>query len=130
MQKVRTKAELMRIVPRFIKDKNRGISIKLFCDVCGISERTLMDVFIHHVEMMSERTQRRVDKGITHFMNGDLVVWQHKYYNTKRVEYREKPKPFARKSFQITVKDGQIGLKVGMKQRGDYSDPNLDELLK
>ena len=42
---VLTKVELLRIIKRFIADENRGISLKLFAEVAGISLRTLTDTF-------------------------------------------------------------------------------------
>jgi hypothetical protein len=44
-------------------------------------------------------------------------------------QYRREAKPIARRNFGLTVEGGQIKLKVGLRQRGDYSARTLDELL-
>lgn len=130
MQKVRTKAELMRQMRRFFADHDRGISVALFADLCGVSESLLKKVFISESEPMSERLQIRADKALNHYMNGEVAIMRNRYNGKKRVTYRENPEPKARRTYQLTVNGGEIKLKVGLKARGDYTDPTLDELLK
>jgi len=54
------KAQLLREIQRFVKDKNRGISRQLFAELCGISFTLFRDVFINETIPMSENTQIRV----------------------------------------------------------------------
>ena len=46
-QDVYSKKELMRIMRRFIRDRNRGISLEMFAELCGYSLGHLRDVFVY-----------------------------------------------------------------------------------
>ena len=37
------KRELLRVIKRFVKDQNRGISVKLFAELCGVDKDHLLD---------------------------------------------------------------------------------------
>jgi len=52
--KVLPKVELKRIIRKFIQDKDRGISLDLFCEICGISQARLRDVFLNEEEPLTE----------------------------------------------------------------------------
>ena len=56
------KTDLLRIIKRFIADENRGISLKLFAEVAGISLRTLTDTFQKELFPVTEYVQIRVSK--------------------------------------------------------------------
>ena len=34
---------------RFIADANRGISLNLFCELCGLTVPTLKNIFVHEI---------------------------------------------------------------------------------
>ena len=59
---IHPRSELRRIIKRFLKDKERGISIPLFADLAGLSVVHIRDVFINESEPMTEYVQRRVSK--------------------------------------------------------------------
>lgn len=118
------KVELMDIMERFIKDKRRGISINLFAGLCGLSLRELTYVFVDRVVPISERTQIKVSKGYHEWKSGHVRVMRRRD-GTKFWEYRAEPKPIARRTYQLIGHNGQIGLKIGIKNASDYSTPNL-----
>ena len=127
--KVLTKEELYRIIPKFLKDENRGISFELFSSLCGISHDTLKDVFIHKKVNMSERVQRRVSKGYQAWMRGEVAVMQ-KINRERFVDYRKEPKPRIRRHMGLQVVNGQIKMKIGLVNKSDYSDYDIDEQLR
>ena len=127
--KIRTKVQLLREMLRFMRDKKRGISLRLFAQMCGYSERHMRDVFWFHAAPLTETMQIRVSRVLDEYIAGNIRVME-KYTGERYAEYRTEPKPVARREYALTLKDGKIGLKVGLKQRGDYTTPHLDELIK
>ena len=50
--------------------------------------------------------------------------------NTKFVQYRREAKPRMARSTSLQMVNGEIKIKVGVINRGDYSAPTLDEQLE
>ena len=121
--------QMMVLMRRFLKDKNRGISIALFADLCGISVSTLRDVFLYHTEPLSEFTQRRVHKGYQLWANGEVKIMQNQN-NTKFIDFHSRPKPMLKRSMGLKMVNGQIKMQIGLKNKADYSQESLDEQLK
>ena len=128
-RKVRTKAELRRIIGKFLRDPNRGISINLFADVCGVNEAHMRDVFIYETENMGEYLQRRVSKGYDAWIRGEVAIMQNKD-RTKFVEFRREPKPRMARTTGLQVINGEIKIRVGISNMNDYTNQTLDEQLK
>ena len=129
MQPVISKSELLRIIGKFLKDHNRGMSIKLFADLCGVSETMMKDVFLENVCPLSEYIQRRVSKGYRDYVKGNVAVYKNRD-NTRFVDYRRVPKPRIARSMGLDVVNGEIRLKIGIRNRSDYSDRTIDEKLR
>ena len=124
-----TKVELLRIIRRFLKDHDRGISINLFADLCGISSTSLKDIFLNETEPLSEYMQRRVNKGYREWMAGEVAIMQNRD-NTKFVQYRRDAKPVLQRTTGLQVVNGEIKIKVGVSNKYDYSGLTLDEQLE
>lgn len=129
MQGIRPKKELHDLIKRFLADKNRGISINLFADLAGVSKSLIEQNFIFDTLPISEQTQRRVSKAYDHYLAGNVAVMQNRDL-TRFVKYREKPQPYYVKSQRIEFKNGEVKVKIGIKNRRDYSQESLDEQLK
>ena len=127
--KVIPRLELKRLVRKFILDKDRGISLNLFCEIVGISSQRLKDVILIEDEPMTEYMQRRISKAYTAWLNGEIAIMQNRD-NTKFVQYRKEAKPVMQRSQQLAVENGQIKLKLGITNKYDYSGLTLDEQLK
>ena len=69
-----SKAQLKVEIKRFIADLDRGISVNLFAELCGISKQHLDDVFKYENEPLTEHVQRRVNKGYADWKAGKVVV--------------------------------------------------------
>lgn len=129
MKEVISRIELLRIIRKFLEDKNRGISQELFAELAGMSKEHLLDVFIRGVYPLSERVQRRVSRAYEHFRDGEVAIMQNKD-RTKFLEYRRQPKPRMTRSMGLEVKNGAIKLRIGVKNRVDYEERDIDEQLR
>ena len=129
MNPVIPRQELKRIIKRFLADKNRGISIPLFAELCGVSVAILRLVFIYEQEPLTEYIQRRVSKGYQSWLRGEVAVMMNRD-QTRFVQYRKQPKPRMARSLGLQVENGQIKLKIGLKNKADYSNPDIDEQLR
>lgn len=129
MEKVMSRQEQKVVINKFLLDKNRGISIPLFAELCGLHTDTLREVFIEMNQPLTEYVQRRVSKAYKAWQRGEVAIMQNRD-RTKFVQYRKTPKPFMVRSMGLTVDNGQIKLKVGIKNKADYSTPDLDEQLR
>ena len=121
--------ELKRTIKRFLSDKNRGISIPLFAELCGVSVAILRLVFIKEEEPLTEYVQRRVSKGYQSWLRGEVAVMMNRD-QTRFVQYRKEPKPRVARSIGLEVQNGQIKLKIGLKNKADYSNLDIDEQLR
>ncbi len=129
MTKTMTKKELFRQIKRFLLDQNRGISVKLFADVCGLHEDSLENVFLKEVYPMTEYIQIRVSKGYNAWRNGEIAVMQNRD-KSRFVEYRKEAKPRLSRGLGVQFVNGEVKLKIGLKNRYDYSELDIDEQLR
>ena len=129
MQPTIPRLELKRTIKRFLTDKNRGISIPLFAELCGVSVAILRLVFIKEEEPLTEYVQRRVSKGYQSWVRGEVAVMMNRD-QTRFVQYRKEAKPKVARSMGLEVQNGQIKLKIGLKNKADYSNLDIDEQLR
>jgi len=123
------KAELRKIIKRFLRDSQRGISIELFAQLAGLSASIIKSVFVYETEPLTEYVQRRVSKAYTEWKNGEVSIMQNRD-QTRFVQYRKDAKPVLEKKNSLQLVNGQIKLKIGIENRYDYSKLTLDEQLK
>ncbi len=123
-----SKAELKRIMRRFLVDQNRGISIPLFSDLCGVSVTQLRDVFLKESEPLTEYVQRRVSKAYHEWKDGEVAIMQNRD-TSKFVQYRKESKPVFKRTTGLQVVNGEIKIKLGISNKYDYSGSTLDEQL-
>jgi len=131
MEKYRTipQRELMRIMKRFYKDPQRGISKKLFAELTGYDEWHLREVFENETHPMTIAVQKRVSKAYQEWKNGEVAIMKNRD-NTKFVQYRKDARPVVERKNQLEVVNGQIKLKIGLVNKYDYSQQTLDEQLE
>jgi len=129
MKTVLTKRDLYNRMDRLLADPVRPISIKLLSDLAGLSDFTIKMVFQLKKMPMSETTQIRMSKALLRLQNGEIEIVQHRDL-TREVRYVKNPRPRIKRSYGLTVVDGEIKLKIGLKNRADYSEPTFEELMK
>jgi len=129
MYPVILRKQLQKIIQRFFADENRGISIALFAEAAGLSEKTLYNVFVHNETAMTEMVQRRVSKAYNAWLNGELQIMMNRN-QTRFVQYRKVPQPKLTRSMGLEFSNGSIKIKTGIRNQADYSGSDLDEQLK
>jgi len=124
--KIFPKGELYRLMDRFNKDPKRVISWHFLAEMTGLSEGHLKDVFVFKKHPLTEMVQMRVNKAYREWKQGNVRVMKRRD-NTRYVDYRKEAySPHMPSQKLVMTRDG-IKLKVGMANRHDYSDKNLDE---
>ena len=123
------KKELKEIMKRFNADKDRGIGMKMFCDVAGISTASFKSIFVDEEQELSEYIQRRVSKAYKSWMNGEIAVMMNRN-QTRFAQYRKEPKPRMVRDTRIAFENGQFKLNVGVRNSADYSITPLDEQMR
>jgi hypothetical protein len=121
-----TKVELLRQIQKFLLDADRGISMPMFAELCGISLSTLKTVYLYQTEPLTEVNQIRVNKGYEAWKKGEVRVMKRKD-NTRFVDYRKVAEPKLAPSMGLKISGGQIRLRVGMVNPRDYSNKDLDK---
>jgi hypothetical protein len=119
-----TKVQLKKEIKKFLQDADRGISQRLFAELCGIDLYHMRDIFMYEKFPLTETMQIRVNKGYDAWKKGMVKVMQRRD-RTVYVDYRQEAKPVFIPSVALSIKNGQIGLRVGMVNQHDYSQPDL-----
>lgn len=118
---------LLRELKRFAADEKRGISLEHFADAAGLSPSTLYLILNDRLPM-SAWSQLRLSKALNEWRAGMIKIMQ-RMDRTKYVDYRAEPQPVARRTMQLQSNGKVVKLRVGLRQRGDYSQPTLAETL-
>lgn len=123
------KKELLRVIKRFLEDKDRGISVALFSELCGLSAGHLNEVFLYENQPLTEMVQRRVTNAYNAWKNGMVAIMKNRD-NTKFVDYRREPRPEMIRGYGLTYGPNGLKLNIGIRNRRDYESETLDEQLK
>jgi predicted HTH domain antitoxin len=116
-----SKQQLKKELQLFLADKDRGISIKNFCELAGISERLFQYVVRDEKMPMTEATQRGLNRAYQHWKEGRIRVMK-KHTNETYPDYRKEPKqPLMPMSKLVMTSEG---FKVQNKpiNRHDYAN--------
>jgi hypothetical protein len=126
---MRTKAQLLEEMPKFLADKNRGISVAMFAELCGVDPSHLRDVFLKRSEPLTERLQRRVNKAYAQVLAGEIRIMQRGL--RRYMEYREEPKPSMVRRSLIAWDGAGFKLDIGVRPRAeDYRRQDLQTQMK
>ena len=120
-----TKAELLRQIKKFLQDPNRGISKKMFAELCGIDYANMLKIFESEELPMTELTQIRVNKGYEAWKRGEVRVMRRPN-QTRYVDYRKIAEPVLMPSMGLKMVGGKLKLRVGLVNRHDYSQRDLN----
>jgi hypothetical protein len=124
-----TKAQLLEELPKFLADKNRGISVEMFAELCGLHKSHIYDVFVHKTEPLTEYVQRRVNKAYAQVIGGEIRIMQRGL--RRFMEYREEPKPSMVRRSLIAWDGAGFKLDIGVRPRAeDYRRQNLQTQMK
>jgi len=123
------KSELKRQIKKFLQDKERGISVNLFAELCGVTKVHLWDVFVLEREPLTETVQTRVNRAYMLWKQGYVKVMKNKD-NTRFVDFRKVAQPPVMPSTGLKMTSEGIKIRVGMVNRHDYSEFDLNERLR
>lgn len=129
MKKPLPKAELYKRMERFAADKKKALSWEYFSDLAGVDVNHLRNIFINRTAVLTEYVQIRVSKALERLENGDVTLMRNRH-SERFLQYNQTPKPRMVKSTDLVLRDGKIELKIGIKNRNDYSEATLGEQLK
>lgn len=123
-----TKAELYRHMDHFAADNKKALSWRFLGELAGLDPDHLRNVFLTKSVPLTEYVQIRVSRALQRLADGDVTVMQNRF-KERYLQYNQTPKPRMVKENKLVLKDGQIGLKVGIKNRNDYSEATLQEQM-
>lgn len=128
MNKPLPKAELYRRMDRFAADNKKALSWKFLGELAGVDAEHLRNIFLNKSVPLTEYVQIRVSRALERLAAGDVTVMQNRW-RERYLQYNQTPKPRMVKANQLVLEDGKIGLKVGIKNRNDYSETTLQEQM-
>jgi len=128
MMEIKSKAEIYRQMDRFWKDTDKTLSIAMFAELCGLSETLLKRVFYVKDLAMSEHTQICVSRALDRMTRGDVMMVFDRD-RKRKLFHKPVPQPRMAKGMSLTVDGGRIGLKIGLKNKSDYSQPDFTEQM-
>lgn len=124
-----SKRQMMEVIPAFLRDKRRGISVALFAELCGLNPLHLRDVFLNGKYPLTELVQTRVNRAYEQWIRGDVAIMMKS--GKKYLEFRKQPKPQMVKRRLITYDGSGFKLDLGIRPKSqDYQRPNLDQQLR
>jgi hypothetical protein len=120
---------MMEVMPAFLRDKRRGISVALFAELCGLNPLHLRDVFLNGKYPLTELVQTRVNRAYEQWVRGDVAIMMKS--GKKYLEFRKQPKPQMVKRRLITYDGSGFKLDLGIRPKSqDYQRLNLDQQLR
>ena len=121
-----SKKQLMVEMKLFLEDKDRGISIKNFCELAGISDRLFFYIFREGTAPLTEDTQRGLNRAYKHWKEGKIRVMK-KRTNETYPDYRKEPvQPLIPMSKLVMT---HTGFKVQNKPLNRHDYANFDNIL-
>ena len=128
MMDVIGKKELLVRMKRFLADRRRGVSVVLFAELCGVSDRMLVQTFKDERFPVSEQMQIRVSRALLAWERGDYEVVKG-FGGVKYLVPRKVPKPAFRRFVGLKVEDGRIRIDCGVRRRADTSRVTFKEQM-
>ena len=126
---VYSKRELKERMGRFIADANRGISMIVFSELCGVTERLMRNIFVHGTADLSEVNQIRISRVLRSWEAGEIAVMQGRY-NTRFAEYRKEPRLRLARTWGLKVTPEGLKVDARVRNKADYGEPGFLEQLE
>jgi hypothetical protein len=124
-----TKVDLRKAVERFFADPNRIVSVKLLCELAGISDDTFRAVFQTKITPMTPTTQVRMERALMAVERGQVKVFKTPD-RVHHIAYKRKAEPEFKRGFSLTMKNGQIAVKTGLINANNYRTRTFKEELE
>ena len=125
-----SKQELYRRMDRFQDDATTPVSWAMLAELTGYNKDHLREVFVTKNKDITEVMQIRLTKALKQIENGDVTYMMNKD-RSRFIKYNNQPKPQFVRSQRIAFDGNGFTVQLGVRNRHDYSQPNLtDELEK
>ena len=123
-----TRRELYERAERFIADKNKSITVKLFCDLAGFTPTHFRDVLVHRKYPMTEDFQRKVSRAFHLIENGEVAARRSKKSTVPdSLVFLKKPVYRAGRAMLLQYDEKQgFSLKARIVNKNAYSIPKID----
>jgi hypothetical protein len=122
-----TRKAILAAMKRFDADKGKVISMRMLCELAGISHDTYQNVRDGR-SPMTEVTQIRLERALGAVERGEVKIMRRPD-QTKFISYRRHAKPDMRRGFSLTVKGGRIAIRTGLQNASDYTRTTFGEEL-
>jgi AraC-like DNA-binding protein len=126
---VLNKAEIYRRMERYLEEEDRIVSVKFLAELAGLSERLIFGIFVGGTHTMSEETQVRMSRALERLERGDVTVMRNRN-RTKYLQYNNTPKPRIVRGYGLQLDGGKISLKIGLKNKANFSNPTFKEQME
>ena len=124
-----TKKDIRAAVERFMADETNSMSERLLCELAGISRDTFRNVFKHKITDITPTTQIRMERALKALEAGEVSIYRRKD-RTRYIQYRKEAKVPLAPGLRLTLKEGQIGLKIGMRNKNCYTSKTFKEEME
>lgn len=123
-----TKKEIYERAKAFVKDENRHITVKLFCELAGFSHTTFKNVLIDRTTNMTEKVQIKATRAFRLIERGEVAG---RRVNTvgqpNTLVFLKRPVYRAGRAIMLQYnKDTGFTLKPQIVNKNAYNLPKLD----
>ncbi len=129
MDTVLTKEEIFRRIATMRANRKRGFTMRQFADFAAIEYRHFESVIRDRRDTFTLLTQRKLSKALLSLEKGEAGP-RIDILGRKFIGYHPKPKPPLRRSVTLEIDGSGFKLKVGLKNKYDFSKPRLDDAIK
>ena len=129
MDTVLTKQEIIRRLGTMRSNRKRGFTMRMFAEFACIGYRHMEAITRDGDSNFTELTQRKLSKALLALERGDAGP-RIDILGRKFIDYHPKSKPVLRRSMGLEITSDGIKMKVGIKNKYDFSQPRLDDSLK
>lgn len=129
MDTVLTKQEIIRRLNTMRSNRKRGFTMIMFANFACIGYRHMEAITRDGDSTFTELTQRKLSKAILALENGEAGP-RVDILGRKFLDYHPKAKPVLRRSIGLEITPEGFKMKVGIKNKYDFSKPRLDDALK
>ena len=123
-----TRKELFERVNNFIADKNKPISLKLICELIGVSVKHFRDVFVYKTESLSDNLQRKTSRAFRLLENGEIACKRKFSYRTPdTIVFLKKPVYRAGRAMMLNYDpENGFSLKAQIINKNSYNIPKIN----
>lgn len=123
-----TRKELYERSRHFVDDKNKHITVKLFCELAGFSTVTFYDVLVNKSLPMTEDVQRKASRAFKMLENGEVAGKRvNTFAKPNTLVFLKKPVYRAGRAMMLQYDDENgFTLKAKIVNKNSYNIPKIN----